>query len=145
MDDVIFNHAATQLVLEVFKANAALLVMGDQMAASSGLSSARWQVLGAIVQSGGEATVSDIGREMGLSRQAVQRVANDLCAQGMVTFVDNPHHKRAKLVRMSAKGQKAFDEVSVQWMQTAHALHKKLGVRNMQQAAQLLRKLTQQL
>lgn len=42
--------------------------------------------------------VSHIARTMGLSRQGVQRVADELEARGIVRFAPNPHHRRARLV-----------------------------------------------
>ncbi len=47
---------------------------GDQLLAEFGLTSARWQVLGAVALSGAPQPVASIARNMGLTRQAVQRV-----------------------------------------------------------------------
>ena len=38
----------------------------------------------------------------------MQRLVNDLAAQGMVDFAPNPHHLRAKLVVLTARGQDIF-------------------------------------
>ncbi len=46
---------------------------------------------------------------MGLSRQAVQRLVNEMAMQDMVQFMPNPHHQRAKLVVMTANGKAVFD------------------------------------
>jgi DNA-binding MarR family transcriptional regulator len=45
---------------------------------------------------------------MGLTRQAVQRLANDLERDGLVRFAPNPHHERARLLVMTDGGAKAF-------------------------------------
>ena len=89
----------TELILEVFKLNGRLLGAGDQLVASLGLTSARWQVLGAIAFAGAPQPVANIARNMGLTRQAVQRVVNELETEGFLMFAPNPHHQRAKLVR----------------------------------------------
>jgi DNA-binding MarR family transcriptional regulator len=47
-----------------------------------------------------------------LSRQAVQRVANELAAGGFVAFADNPNHRRAKLVELTEIGRQALDEIT---------------------------------
>lgn len=45
---------------------------------------------------------------MGGNRQNVQRIVNDLAAEGLVAFQPNPHHRRAQLVVLTDKGQDAF-------------------------------------
>lgn len=46
---------------------------------------------------------------MGVHRQGVQRIVNELKKEGIVEFQPNPHHKRAKLVVLTTKGQKLFE------------------------------------
>ena len=100
--------AATELILETFRLNGRLLEAGDELVADLGLTSARWQVLGAIQASQVPLSVAQIARNMGLSRQAVQRLANEMTQDGLLVFRDNPHHSRAKLAVMSEKGRKTF-------------------------------------
>ena len=101
------RDAVTDLVLEVFRLNGELIAMGDAMVAEIGLTSARWQVLGAIALSNTPLPIAQIARNMGLTRQAVQRVANELEAEGFVRFAPNPHHQRAKLCPAHAQGRGA--------------------------------------
>jgi DNA-binding MarR family transcriptional regulator len=101
--------AFTGLILETFRLNGELLMAGDSLIADLGLTSARWQVLGAIDLSSLSLPVAQIARNMGLSRQAVQRLVNEMAMRDLVEFVPNPHHQRAKLVVMTAKGRAAFD------------------------------------
>jgi DNA-binding MarR family transcriptional regulator len=98
----------TDLILETFRLNGELLTAGDRLVADLSLTSARWQVLGAIGLAQVPLPVAHIARNMGLSRQAVQRLVNDLAAQGMVDFAPNPHHLRARLVVMTARGRDIF-------------------------------------
>src|SRR5262249_53595067 len=92
--------AATNLVLETFRLNGRLLEAGDNLVCDIGLTSARWRVLGAVAASPVALPVSHIARNMGLTRQAVQRLANDLEQEGLIRFAPDPHHERAKLVFM---------------------------------------------
>ena len=96
----------TELLLEVFRVNGLLLAAGDDLTRPVGLTSARWQVLG--VAEHGPVPVSHVARTMGLSRQSVQITANGLARDGFVTFAENPHHRRAKLVRVTEKGERAL-------------------------------------
>lgn len=99
----------TDLILEMFRLNGELLAAGDKLVADLSLTSARWQVLGAVGLSSTALPVAHIARNMGLSRQAVQRLVNEMATQGLVQFSPNPHHQRAKLVLMTTKGKAVFD------------------------------------
>src|SRR5688500_4861273 len=101
--------AFTELVLEVFRLNRLLLDAGDVVAAPAGLNSARWQVLGVVEH--GPVTVPNVARTMGLTRQSVRETADSLARDGLIGFVDNPHHRRARLMQLTAKGRKALDVV----------------------------------
>src|SRR4029453_18690867 len=47
----------------------------------------------------GPLTVPQIAQMRPTSRQRMQRLADELGAQGLVTFIDNPKHRRSKLVQ----------------------------------------------
>ena len=100
----------TRLILETFRLNGALIAAGDQLVIDLGLTSARWQVLGALHES--PATVAEIARRMGLTRQNVQRIANCLVKDGFVTTSDNPAHRRAKLYSLSPHGRTVLEDVA---------------------------------
>src|ERR1700736_6674436 len=101
--------AVSELIVAIFRLNGRLLVSGDRLVANLGLTSARWQVLGAIAYSPTPEPVARLARNMGLNRQGVQRIVGELCAEGFVELKDNPHHRSAKLVVMTDKGLKAYD------------------------------------
>lgn len=101
--------AVTNLILETFRLNGRLLVAGDALVADLRLTSARWQVLGAMALSPVPLPVAHIARNMGLTRQAVQRLVNELADDGLVRFAPNPHHQRAKLVLLTTQGKATFD------------------------------------
>lgn len=119
-DDSLPNKATNDLIVEVFRLNGLLITTADKLVARFGLTGARWQVLGAIAMSQTPETVARLARNMGLTRQSVQRVVNEMAQEGMVCFRDNPHHQRAKLVELTRKGKVAFDaalELQVPWVQ----------------------------
>lgn len=96
-------------MLDFFRLNSLLLTEGDRLVAELGLTSARWQVLGAIVATKRPQPVAWLARDLGGNRQNVQRIVNDLNAEGLVAFEPNPHHRRAQLVVLTDKGQRAYD------------------------------------
>lgn len=103
------GDALTALMLETFRLNGRLLAAGDRLVAPIGLTSARWQVLGAIAMAGRGAPVAHIARDMGLTRQSVQRVVDVMASEGLVGFAANPHHRRAKLVVLTARGRATYE------------------------------------
>lgn len=112
------GEAVTALILDVFRLNGRLLVAGDRLVAELGLTSARWQILGAIAYAERPESVAWHARTMGVHRQGIQRIVNELEKEGIVEFQPNPHHKRAHLVVLTSKGQKLFEaalELQAPW------------------------------
>jgi DNA-binding MarR family transcriptional regulator len=99
----------SDLILDVFRLNGLLLTVGDRLVARLGLMSARWQVLGTIVAAERPEPVAWLARNLGASRQNVQRIVNDLHRDGLVGFDANPHHRRAQLVVLTDQGRQTFD------------------------------------
>ena len=102
------GEALSALMLDLFRVNSLILAAGDRLVAGLGLTSARWQVLGAIVASERPQPVAWLARDLGANRQNIQRIVNDLHAEGMVAFQTNPHHRRAQWVVLTSKGEQAF-------------------------------------
>src|SRR5215475_12730182 len=103
------GDALTGLILDLFRLNSLLLTAGDRLVAPLGLTSARWQILGAIVAAERPEPVAWLARNLGANRQNVQRIINDLYKEGLVAFEANPHHRRAQLVVLTDKGKQTFD------------------------------------
>jgi DNA-binding MarR family transcriptional regulator len=113
------GDALTDFILDLFRANGLLLTAGDRLVAPLGLTSARWQILGAIVGAERPEPVAWLARNLGANRQNVQRIVNDLERDGLVAFEVNPHHRRAQLVVLTDKGRQAFDaadRLQVPWV-----------------------------
>jgi DNA-binding MarR family transcriptional regulator len=115
-------NAVTALVLSVFRAHGALIAFGDELVAPLGLSSARWQVLGAIALAEQPLTVPAIARAMGLSRQAVQKQVDQMLEQGLVRLEANREHRRSPLIALTALGQRRYRAAFRRWMPAARAL-----------------------
>ena len=98
----------TGIILETFKLNGLLVIEGDQLMKELGLTSARWKVLGALSNVSQPMTVPDIARTMGQSRQAVQRLSNEMLEDGLIATLPNPKHKRAKLLALTDNGKEAY-------------------------------------
>ncbi len=134
------------VLTELFALRAVMLDSAEQLTAPVGLTSARWQILGAMTSAERPQPVAWLARDLGANRQNVQRIVNDLHKEGLVAFEVNPHHRRAQLVTLTEKGRRTFeaamelqapwvnglsDGLSVKEIETVHrvvtALRKKLG------------------
>lgn len=102
------GETATQVVLAVFRANGLLLAAGDDLAADEGLTSARWQVLGALALAERPLTVPQIARRMGLTRQSVHATVKRLVRDGLVELAPNADHRRSQLVSLTELGQARY-------------------------------------
>lgn len=132
------GEGVTALILEVFRLNGRLLAAGDRLVAGLGLSSARWQVLGAIALAGTPQPVAHLARSMGLNRQGVQRIVNELADEDILAFRDNPHHRRAKLVVMTAKGRAAYEAANQLQKPWVDALSRGLAVEDVMACLRLI-------
>src|SRR5882672_11982305 len=103
------GDALTDLILDLFRLNSRMLASGDRLVAELGLTSARWQILGAILTAERPQPVAWLARDMGANRQNVQRIVNDLEKDGLIAFEPNPHHRRAQLVVLTNKGKQTFE------------------------------------
>lgn len=139
------GEAVSDLVVTVFRLNGRLLVAGDRIVADLGLTSARWQVLGAISLSSAPEPVARLARNMGLNRQGVQRIVSELAVEGFVQLKDNPHHRSAKLVVMTAKGREAYDAAQRAQVPWVNRLGDGLDSKSIEEAARILDALRQRL
>ena len=135
----------TALILEVFRLNGRLISTGDRLVFDLKLTSARWQVLGAAALAPSPQPVAWLARSMGLHRQGVQRIVNELVAEGILVLEENPHHRRAKLVRLTKKGEGLFEAASRRQKPWAKRLAKGLPPKTIAAAHDLLKTLRERL
>jgi DNA-binding MarR family transcriptional regulator len=102
-------------------------------------------VLGAIALSAVPLPVAHIARNMGLTRQAVQRLANEMERDGLVRFGPNPHHQRAKLLLLTPRGKAAYDTAMKRQRPWASSLANGLSIKRIEAATVTLRAIRQRL
>ena len=135
----------TDIILEVFKLSGFLIAEGDILTNELGLNSARWKVLGALSNSKEATTVSDVARNMGLTRQAVQRIANEMVEDGLLYFQANPLHKRAKLLGLTKAGEETFDELADKQIKWVNTVADRLKIKDLELTFDVLRELANRL
>ncbi len=60
----------------------------------------------------GPQTVPQLARARPVTRQHIQQIANEAAADGLIEFIDNPAHKRSKLLRLTPKGERVDAEMT---------------------------------
>lgn len=133
----------TDLILEMFRLNGALIAAGNHLVEDLGLTSARWQVLGGLTD--GPASVADIARKMGLTRQSVQRIADRLMEEGFAATAPNPAHRRAKLYTLTSHGEAVMAEVSRRQIEWSNRIAEAIDSEDLAAALSVMTKLRQRL
>lgn len=92
----------------------------------------------------GPLTVPQIAQMRPTSRQRMQRLADELAAEGLVEFADNPKHRRSKLVRLTAKGQVRYRELNARLLAIAATMGVALGEAQIRGASGVVRQISEE-
>jgi DNA-binding MarR family transcriptional regulator len=92
----------------------------------------------------GPLTVPQIALMRPTSRQRMQRLADELAAQGLVEFVDNPSHRRSKLVRLTRKGEVRYRELSARLLTIASSMGAQLSEADIRKTSEIVRQLSEE-
>ena len=92
----------------------------------------------------GPLTVPQIAAMRPTSRQRMQRLANELADEGLVEFIDNPRHRKSKLVRLTGKGDARFREMSARLLAITSAMGAGLGEADIRRATGIVRRLSEE-
>jgi DNA-binding MarR family transcriptional regulator len=130
--------AATEIILSIFRANGLLIASGDRLGAGEGLTSARWQVMGAIALEERPITVPQIARRMGLARQSVHATVNRLVADGLVDLAPNADHRRSPHVRLTPLGERRYGALDGRQAEWVNRLARGIGRAELEAAARVL-------
>jgi DNA-binding MarR family transcriptional regulator len=109
------KDAWTRFAMSVFKINGLIIRAGEGITNPIGQSSARWQVLGRAYE---PTTVSKIAQDLGHARQSVQRIADVLASEGLVSYKDNPADRRTRLLELTNDGAEVLAKIyqgQVEW------------------------------
>jgi DNA-binding MarR family transcriptional regulator len=123
------GDAFSGLVVRSIRLNGLLAAEGDALARPAGQTSARWQVLAMVEDV--PTTVAGTARTLGLARQSVQRVADSLEAAGLIVYLDNPNHRRARLVALTENGRATLTAIQAAQRPWADAIGAAIGERDL--------------
>ena len=113
------------LAKTTFRLNSQFLNIGERLAHPAGLTAALWQVLATVL--GEPRPVASIARDIGTSRQNVQRIADILVRDGLAEYGANPAHRRAKLLHPTDQGRRAVRRIRPAHAAFADCLAAELG------------------
>ena len=129
------------LYAELFEAAVVGRRLGELLAADAGQTQARWQAMWTIDHEG-RLTVPQVARRLGVSRQGVQRVVDDLVTEGRVRPEPNPDHRTSSLFALTDEGRATLARIN----RAADAAHRRIGrdvpPSDVEQLRRLLRALT---
>ena len=90
----------------------------------------------------GPLTVPQIAQMRPTSRQRMQRLADELAAEGLVEFINNPRHRRSKLVRLTRKGNARYRELSARFLAIASTMGADLSEADIRKTTEIVRRLS---
>jgi DNA-binding MarR family transcriptional regulator len=132
-------------MLLVFRVNDQLLKTGDRKVEHLGLTSARWQILGAIAVAPQPRTAPQLAQRLGVSRQGAQKQLNLLLKIGLVSAQANPKNQRSPFYLLTDEGAasyRAASEIQREWVEELIA---NLNPEQLDATRRLLKKLSSQL
>ena len=72
----------------------------------------------------------------------MQRLANELAAEGLAKFIDNPKHRRSKLVQLTSKGDARYRELNARLLSIASTLGVALSQPDIRRTTEIVRQLS---
>ena len=90
----------------------------------------------------GPLTVPQIAQMRPTSRQRMQRLADELAAEGLVKFIDNPKHRRSKLVQLTRKGDARYRELNARLLAIASTMVVALSEPDIRKTTEIVRQLS---
>jgi DNA-binding MarR family transcriptional regulator len=134
------GEVLTSLIVPVIRLEAYFSRAGEKIAAAGGQTLARWLVLETVGEA--PATVAQIARGLGYTRQSVQRVADLLEQDGLTAYTLNPAHQRSQLVRITPLGRKTLSAIQRAQRIWADRVGGEIGEAELRQASSVVDNLT---
>jgi DNA-binding MarR family transcriptional regulator len=90
----------------------------------------------------GPLTVPQIAEMRPTSRQRMQRLADELAAEGLVEFIENPRHRRSRLVRLTQAGETWYRLLNTKLLGIAATLGTDLDEADIRKSAEVVRQVS---
>lgn len=131
------TEALLQALIDVVWTAHKLRAVGGRTGAVNAAGGGTWGILHTLVCDGPK-TVPQIARMRPVARQHIQTMANELAVEGLVEFIDNPAHKRSKLVAITRAGKTRYTAIKSQLLELAGEIAKDLSAEDIAVTGQVL-------
>ena len=138
------GQAIEALIIEIVATFFLLRAEGMRIGVVSPSGEGYWSVL-RLLKVNGPQTVPQLARYRYVPRQSVQKLANEMLKDGVIELVNNPAHKRSKLLRLTPKGEVVFQEMSDRIAILAETLAEQQDAAQLQRAADVMKHLHERL
>ncbi|NJR61980.1 MAG: MarR family transcriptional regulator [Cyanobacteria bacterium CRU_2_1] len=138
------GQAIEDLIVEIVATFFLLRAEGMRIGVVSPSGEGYWSVL-RLLKVNGAQTVPQIARYRYVPRQSVQKLANEMLNDGVIELVNNPAHKRSKLLRLTPKGGAVFKEMSDRIAVLSETLAEQGDADQLQNAVHVVKHLHEQL
>ena len=136
------SEAVADLMLEVAQFFFRIRAVGQKAGLITGWGGGAFGFMRSLVLLG-PLTVPQIAEMRPTSRQRMQRLADELAAEGLVAFADNPKHRRSKLVQLTAKGEARYREWNTRLLAIGSAMGADLSEAEIRRTTEIVRQLSE--
>src|SRR6266508_2097235 len=134
-------EAIAELMLEVAQCFFRIRALGQKTGLITGWGGGAFGFMRSLALLG-PLTGPQIAQMRPTSRQRMQRLADELAAVGLVEFLDNPRHRRSKLVRLTPRGDARYRELSTRFLAIASTMGIGLSEADIRKTAEIVRRLS---
>ena len=134
-------EAIAELMLEVSQCFFRIRAVGQKSGLITSWGGGAFGFMRSLAQLG-PLTVPQIAQMRPTSRQRMQRLADELAAGGLVKFIDNPKHRRSKLVQLTRKGDARYRELHTRFMAIAATVGVTLSEADIRNSTKVVRQLS---
>jgi len=135
-------EAITELMLEVAQCFFRIRALGQKTGLITSWGGGAFGFLRSLALLG-PLTVPQIAQMRPTSRQRMQRLADELAAEGLVAFIDNPRHLRSKLVQLTPRGDARYRTLNARLLSIASSMGGALSGPDIRRATQVVRQLSE--
>ena len=132
------------LVIAVSRVFFRLRAAGREIGAVSPAGQGTWGFLRSL-RLDGPLTVPQLARSRPVARQYIQKMADELAAEGLIEFFDNPAHRRSRLMRLTKKGEALHDAIELRVAAAGERMAEGFDDRDIATALAVMRELAQRL
>jgi DNA-binding MarR family transcriptional regulator len=134
-------EAIAELMLEVAQCFFRIRALGQKTGLITGWGGGAFGFMRSLALLG-PLTVPQIAQMRPTSRQRMQRLADELEAEGLVEFINNPKHRRSKLIRLTRKGDARYRELKARLLAIASIMGVGLREGDIRRTTKIVRQLS---